>query len=278
MTVGHSPGRAVFRELAVVKYGGSALVGNERALEAFGQDILAVTDAGIGVVVVHGAGPQIDDLATRFGLSPRFLNGLRVTDDSMAEVVQLGLLGVVNPSLVASLCNSGVAAVGLSGLDGAMARAKAIDPSLGRVGAIETFDPRVIIEQVDQGRVPVLASAGLSELGRFLNVNADHFAASVAAALVARWFVMMTDVPGLAWDPLDPSSFLSEVTPAVVGDLRRSGSISAGMIPKTEAAIAGLRAGVGEVRIVDAATPWALSRVIVKGESMGTHVKMGDEQ
>jgi len=270
MTQAVSP--RVSREIAVIKYGGSALVRNGGVLDSFARDLVAVTDQGVAVVVVHGAGPQISDIASRLGLEASFVRGLRVTDDAMAEVVQMGLLGVVNPRLVSALLAVGLSAVGLSGLDGAMAPAEVLDADLGRVGTLKGFDARIVLDQVARARVPVIAGAGVDAAGEFLNVNADLFAGAVAVSLGARWLIMMTDVSGLARDLRDPSSLLEEVTVGQVEQLRLEGSIGAGMIPKTEAACHAAKAGVGEVRLVDAALPEVLSRVIIKGEAVGTRV------
>lgn len=259
----------------VVKYGGNVLDDEEASLASLATDLVLLAHVGIHPVLVHGGGPQIDDLARQLGVDVERRGGLRVTDDAMLEVVRLGLLGVVNPTIVRAV--NQVAGtprgVGLSGVDGGLARARVVEPSLGRVGEVVELRAGLVEALVAHGMIPIVASLAADEEGRELNVNADQFAAALAPALAATKLIFLSNVPGLLADPDDPESLVSELTLGELEGWLSSGSVRGGMVPKLAAARAALEAGVEEVHFVDGREQHALLVELLSDAGVGTMIR-----
>src|SRR3990170_3868590 len=232
-------------EIAVVKIGGSTLGTRDTTL----ADVVALQRRGLRPVVVHGGGALISEWLKAHGVPTRFERGLRVTDERTLEVVVAVRAGLVNKRLVAALTAAGGRAVGLSGADGGLIKARLIDDKLGYVGEVAEVDTRPLLDLIDDGFVPVLAPIavewrGEAPTGQLLNINADTAAGAIAAALAARWLVFLTDVPGIR----DGSGeTLPTLSPSRAEELSAAGVIEGGMIPKVEACLRAAAAGCRSV-------------------------------
>ncbi len=265
--------RSYRNRIVVVKLGGEAL--DDAALASqVAEDIALLSLVGLKVVVVHGGGTQISRAMQQRGIEPRFLGGLRVTDDESMELVQQVLIGEINSGLVRRLNAAGIAAVGMSGIDaGSMTAEKLGGPGgedLGRVGRIVAVDTAYIRSILAGGFVPVVASIAPNVDGVALNVNADAAAASVATAVEAEKLVYVTNVEGLYRDFGDRDSLVSELKTDDLAAL--TPSLSSGMRPKAESALTALGAGVGKVHILDGRVEHALLLEIFTPEGIGTQV------
>ena len=253
-------------QTVVVKLGGRAI--EERREETL-LDIVLLRYVGMNPVVVHGGGPEVTAMSERLGLQPRFVDGLRVTDEATMEVVKMVLTGKVNPDLVAALNRLGAQAVGMSGEDGPTIIAEGQDPALGFVGRVTQVATEPIEALLGRGYIPVLASVGLGYDGHSYNINADTVAAEVAVALRAAKLILLTDVPGV----LRPGG-------EVASELRRSdaegmiarGEVSGGMIPKLRACIRALDS-VPLTHVIDGRLPHALLLELFTEAGVGTMVK-----
>jgi acetylglutamate kinase len=251
----------------VVKYGGAAM--EDPALrESFANDIVLMRFVGMNPVVVHGGGPQISALTTRLGREPRFVGGYRVTTAEDLETVRMVLVGVINKDIVSLINRHGSLAAGLSGEDGALILVHAKDEQLGFVGEIERINPGVVNGLLPD-YIPVIASLGVDEAGQAYNINADEVAAALAEALGADKLVFLTNVEGI----LDvEGKLLRQVSAGDVAELRASGAASAGMLPKLDAALRGIKGGVPRVTIMDGRLEHALLLEIFTDEGVGTMV------
>jgi len=253
----------------VVKIGGAALEDLELR-RRFAEDLILLDWVGIDVVVVHGGGKQISQMLDRLGLEPTFVDGLRVTDEPTLEVVAMVLRGSLNQELVRLVDHLGGRAVGMSGIDGGLARARRVggQPDLGLVGDVTAVD-RGVIDHLIGDFVPIIAPLAVGAEGEILNVNADTFAARLAVALDAEKLVLLTDVPGVKGEG---GELLSTLTDEVAWQLIDGGAISGGMIPKVENALAALADGVRKVHIIDGRLEHALLLEIFTAEGVGTQV------
>ena len=262
----------------VIKYGGNAMV-DESLKRAFAADILFLHQVGLRPVVLHGGGPQISSMLERLGIASEFKGGLRVTTPEVMDVVRMVLTGSVQRELVSLLNESDSAAVGISGEDGGMLRARqrlaTVDGErvdVGLVGDVVDVDPRSIVELLDQGRIPVISSVApvVSDATTVLNVNADTAAAAIAVAVRAQKLIMLTDVEGLYSSWPDKSSLVSRIgvdaLEALLPDL------DSGMIPKLEACPRAVRGGMGQAHIVDGRRPHSILLEIVTDDGVGTVV------
>ena len=266
----------------VVKYGGHAM-GEEAMAEQFGADIALLKQVGINPVVVHGGGPQINLMLKRLAIQSTFIDGLRVTDAAMVEVVEMVLAGTVNKYVAGLITKAGALAVGVSGKDGAMIRARKlrrtkVDPGsriervldLGFVGEPEHVDVRVIHALTGAGLIPVIAPVGVDADGQTYNINADTVAGAVAAALGATRLLMLTDVAGV----LDEAkALIPELTIAEVEKGIGSGMISGGMIPKVETCAEAVRAGVKAAVILDGRLPHVCLLELFTETGIGTLIR-----
>ncbi len=238
--------------IVVVKFGGNAM-GDAEAMASFAQDIVLMRQVGVNPVVVHGGGPMINDLLARLGIKSQFVRGKRVTDQATVEVVEMVLSGLVNKRIVQAINDAGGRAVGLSGKDDDMIVCVADDPELGFVGKPVEMNVQVLRDLFNAGIIPVVApvATGMEENETF-NVNGDTAAGAIAGALKADRLLLLTDVPGVR----DASGeVVTQLSPDEVRGLIAEGTISGGMIPKVETALAAVEAGVRAAVILDGRAP-----------------------
>ena len=266
----------------VVKYGGHAM-GDEALALAFGRDIALLKQVGVNPVVVHGGGPQINAMLQRLAIQSSFVDGLRVTDAAMVEVVEMVLAGTVNKHVAGLINQAGALAVGICGKDGGLIRARKLtrtirDPNsyieraldLGFVGEPEHVDVRVIHALTGAGLIPVIAPVGVGEDGQTYNINADTVAGAIAGALGARRLLMLTDVAGV----LDRErNLVPEMTIADVQARIADGTITGGMIPKVENCVDAVRKGVKGAVILDGRMPHACLLELFKDGGIGTLIR-----
>ena len=255
----------------VIKYGGSAMV-DEDLRGTFADDVAMLHYVGIKPVLVHGGGPQISRAMGQRGIEPQWVEGLRVTDDETLKVVQSTLIGEINPDIVRLINNHGSVATGVSGLDANLFVAEPEDERLGYVGKIKEVNVGLIQGLQDQGYVPVVAPIARGADGRAYNLNADTAAGALASAMNASKLVFLTDVEGLYRDFGDDSSLIGRITTPELRELVASGSASAGMLPKINACISSVDAGVNQVHILDGRIQHSLLLEIFTPEGIGTMV------
>lgn len=258
----------------VVKYGGNAMI-NEEIKDAVMSDIVLLNTIGINVVLVHGGGPEINDMLKRLSIESKFIDGLRYTDDQTVEVVQMVLAGKVNKSLCGLLNQHGGKAVGLCGIDANMIKAKKKSGKvdLGNVGEIVEVNSNVIKDSLANGYIPVVATVGSDDDGKIYNINADTVAAAIATSLGAENLILMTDIKGLLRDKNDENTLIPEVALSEVTALKRQGIISGGMIPKVECCVEAVRSGVKQALIMDGRIPHSILIEILTDEGVGTLFK-----
>jgi acetylglutamate kinase len=266
-------------EIVVVKYGGHAM-GEEEMAKSFARDIVLMEQTAINPVVVHGGGPQIGGMLKRLGIKSEFADGLRITDAATIEVVEMVLAGSINKQIVGFINAAGGKAVGLSGKDGDMVKARKVsrhiaDPNsniekvvdLGFVGEPERVDTMVLDQILGRDLIPVLAPLATSTDGTTYNVNADTFAGAIAGALKAKRLLLLTDVPGV----LDKSKkLIDQLTADEARRLIADGTISGGMIPKVETCLYALEQGVEGVVILDGRVPHAVLLELLTDHGAGT--------
>jgi len=265
----------------VIKYGGHAMV-DEQLKEDFARDITLMKFTGLNPVVVHGGGPQINSVLERMGMDSRFVKGMRLTDEATMDVVEMVLGGKVNKGIVAQINQQGGKAVGLSGKDGGLIRARKlhivhqedkdkppeiIDPGL--VGEVTHVNPGIINTLTQQDFIPIIAPVGAGESGETYNINADLVASSIAIALSAGRLILLTDVDGV----LDASgSLISSIRAENINQMVEEKTISGGMIPKIECALEALKNGVGKVHIINGNKRHALLLELFTDKGIGTEV------
>ena len=263
----------------VVKFGGNAMV--DVALQAgFARDVVLLKLVGMNPVVVHGGGPQIEQLLKRLDIKSEFIQGMRVTDAATMDVVEMVLGGAVNKDIVTLVNQAGGKAVGLTGQDGAFIRAKKmLLPSkdkpaefvdIGQVGEIESIDPGIIHALEEGGFIPVVAPIGVGADGATYNINADLVAGKLAEVLKAEKLVMMTNTPGV----LDEKgALLTGITPRQIDGMLADGTLSGGMLPKISSALDAARNGVKSVHIIDGRVPHALLLEVLTDQGVGTLIR-----
>lgn len=258
----------------VVKYGGNALAGASEhdALALFAEDIVLMHAVGIKPVVVHGGGPQINDMLTKLNIESHFVNGLRVTDEATMGVVQMVLNGQVNPQIVSAINTHGNVAVGLSGEDGRTLQVVQRDAALGFVGEIEKVRPHVVQSLLDDGLIPVLSTVGVDAHGQAFNINADTAAGAIAEALGAEKIIYLTDIAGLRKSVDDPDSLIHKINISELQGLIADGTIAGGMIPKVESCIQAVRGGVKSAHILDGRIAHVLLLELFTDEGVGTMI------
>ena len=258
----------------VIKYGGHAM--DDPALaDLFARDVVLMHLVGMHPVVVHGGGPHITDLMRRLGKEPEFVDGQRVTDAETIDIVRMALVGKVNREVVTSINRHGSFAVGVSGEDAGLIRARPRDERLGFVGAIDEIRPSILLRLVREDLIPVIATIGVGDDGQPYNVNADIVAGAIAAALDAEKLVYLTNVAGLYSDFSDESTLISRVDLDGLEPLEADGALGAGMIPKIESCRQALEGGVRRAHILDGRIPHALLLEFFTREGIGTMIEAG---
>ena len=263
----------------VVKYGGNAMT-DEKLKHCFARDVVLLKLVGMNPVVVHGGGPQIDDLLKRVGKQGQFIQGMRVTDAETMALVEMVLGGQVNKEIVALINQHGGKAVGLTGKDGSFIRARKLlmpnkdNPAdlldIGQVGDITAIDPSLIAFLDSGDFIPVIAPIGVGENGESYNINADVVAGKLAEILKAEKLVLLTNTPGV----LDKDGkLLTGLTPKQIDDLVADGTLSGGMLPKIGSALDAARSGVRNVHIIDGRVEHALLLEILTDHGVGTMIK-----
>jgi len=264
-----------YGKVVVVKYGGNAMI-NEELKQQVMEDIVLLHLVGVKIVLVHGGGPEINDLMQRLGKKAEFVDGLRVTDKETVDIVQMVLAGKVNKSLVNLVEMKGGKAMGISGIDGRLIEAEPKDRRLGYVGNIVKVNIDPVIDLLENDYIPVISTVGCDREGNTYNINGDTAAAFIAGALRAKRLIMMTDIAGILTDKNDPSTLIPELTVSEARGLFDSGIISGGMIPKVNCCIEAIERGVKNVIIMDGCVPHSILMEILTDEGAGTMVK-GDE-
>ncbi|MBE6913501.1 MAG: acetylglutamate kinase [Ruminococcaceae bacterium] len=260
----------------VVKYGGNAMI-NEQLKQQVMEDIVLLWLIGVKIVLVHGGGPEINELMDKLGKKAEFVDGLRVTDKETVDIVQMVLAGKVNKTLVNLLETEGGKAIGLSGMDDRLIEAEMKDEKLGYVGRITNINIQPVSDLLEMGYIPVISTLGCDRQGNTYNINGDTAAAHIAGALGAERLIMMTDIAGLLRDRDDPSTLIPELTVAEATALQAEGIISGGMIPKVECCIEAIREGVKNVVIMDGRVPHSILMELLTDEGAGTMVTGGTD-
>lgn len=273
--------RNFYGKTFVIKYGGAAQVKDDLK-EYFAKDIAMLNFIGIRTAVVHGGGPKITAYMEKMGKTPTFVHGQRVTDKETMDIVEMVLGGLVNKEIVSLIASHGGKAVGLSGKDGGLIKAKKklipkssgtgtdelID--IGLVGEVTDVDPQIIISLQKEGFIPVISPVGVGPKGETLNINADYVAASVASALTAEKLILLTDVPGL----IDAhGAIFSTLRKQQIKKLIDNGTISGGMLPKVQACLRAIEGGVRKTHIIDGRVPHCLLLEIFTKEGIGTEIQ-----
>ena len=263
-------------ETVVVKYGGNAMIDDDLK-HAFAEDIVFLRRVGLKPVVVHGGGPQINSMLERLGITSEFRGGLRVTTSEAMDVVRMVLVGQVGRELVGLINAHSPFAVGMSGEDGGLLRARrrglvegGEEIDLGFVGDVDSVDPSALLDLIEAGRIPVVATVAPGPDGQIYNVNADTAASALALALGAKRLVMLTDVAGLYANYPDESTIISSITPEEVRQLMPG--LTSGMVPKMEACARAVEGGVRSATIIDGRVPHCLLLEIFTDDGVGTMV------
>ncbi len=258
-------------KIVVVKYGGNAMT-NEELKNAVMSDIVLLSLVGVKVVLVHGGGPEINDMLKKVGIESKFINGLRYTDEATVDIVKMVLAGKVNKELVSHLTRHKGRAVGLCGIDGQMIMAHKMEGEvdLGFVGEIDSINTTTITDALENGYVPVIATVACGEDGQTYNINADTAAARIAAELGAENLILMTDISGLLRDKDDVNTLIPAVQVSEVPFMKRQGIISGGMIPKIDCCVEAVRRGVKKTCIIDGRIPHSILIELLSNEGIGT--------
>jgi acetylglutamate kinase len=273
--------RRFWEKIVVVKYGGNALHGAEGqdpenpgdALASFAEDVVLMRAVGMLPVVVHGGGPQIGELMARLGKEAEFRNGLRVTDADTLDIARMVLVGKVNRDIVSAINVHGPIAVGMSGEDANLITAAPRHADLGFVGNVSLVDPTMLERLLAEGLIPVVATIGADESGQAYNINADTVAGALAEALQAEKLIFLTDIEGLRVVADDPETVIHQASPDVIDEIVRDGGVQGGMVPKVEACVNAVRAGVGQAHILDGRVPHALLLELFTDSGVGTMVR-----
>ncbi len=263
----------------VVKYGGNAMT-DERLKHSFARDVVLLKLVGMNPVVVHGGGPQIDDMLARVGKKGVFVQGMRVTDHETMDIVEMVLGGLVNKNIVSLINQHGGRAIGLTGKDGSFIRARKLRMAqggqagemldIGQVGEIESIDPEVISLLESREFIPVVAPIGVGPEGDAYNINADLVAGKLAVVLRAEKLILLTNTPGV----LDQGGkLLTGLTPREVDALISDGTLQGGMLPKIDAALDAAKSGVNSVHIIDGRVENAVLLEVLTDQGVGTLIR-----
>lgn len=257
---------------------------NEKIMENTIKDILLLYFVGIKPIVIHGGGPEISEKMEKLGLKPKFVDGLRITDEETLEVVQMVLDGKINSKIVSTFIKNGGKAVGISAKDGLLVVAKKktikkrvggeeVELDLGYVGESEFVNPDILRILVDNNFIPVVSPIAADKEGRVFNLNADIVAGHIAGAVKAKKLIMLTDVPGLLENSDDPASLISRINLSDLEKMLGEGRIMGGMIPKVESVIVALKEGVEKAHIIDGSKEHSILIELFTKEGIGTMVE-----
>ena len=267
------------RKIIVVKYGGSAMVDEELKRNVI-KDVVLLKLVGFKPIIVHGGGKEISRWVGKVGMEPRFINGLRVTDEDTMEVAEM-VLNKVNKELVSMIESLGVRGVGISGKDGGLLKVdrKLSDgQDIGYVGNIRQVNPKVLYDLLEKDFLPVVCPIGMDDAFHSYNINADDAASAIAEAMNAEKLAFLTDIEGVYADKDDPSSLISELTLAGAAKLIAEGHVGGGMIPKLQNCIDAINNGVSRVHILDGRIPHCLLLEIFTNKGIGTAILKNEEE
>lgn len=272
--------RNFYGKTFIIKYGGSAQI-KEDLKNAFAQDVVLLNYIGIHPVIVHGGGQKISSIMEKMGKRPEFIQGQRFTDKETMDIVEMVLGGLINKEIVSLINSHGGKAVGLSGKDGGLIKAKkkllktATEKgkrktiNLGFVGDVTDVDTQILISLKKDGFIPIISPIGVSKEGETLNINADSVSASVASALKAEKLILLTDVPGVKDKQ---GNIISTLTHQQINRLIKEGTIAGGMLPKVQACLEAIRDGVSKTHIIDGRIPHCLLLEIFTQKGIGTEI------
>ncbi|MCD8198488.1 MAG: acetylglutamate kinase [Lachnospiraceae bacterium] len=264
------------RKIIVVKYGGSAMV-DENLKKSVISDVTLLKLVGFKPIIVHGGGKEISKWVGKVGMEPRFVNGLRVTDEATMEIAEM-VLGRVNKSLVTMVQELGVKAVGISGKDGGLLKVhkKYSDgQDIGYVGEIEEVNPKILYDLLEKDFLPIVCPIGLDEHFETYNINADDAACAIARSVKANKLAFLTDIEGVYRDFGDKDSLISEISASEARELISGGTIGGGMLPKLANCIDAIEAGVSRVHIIDGRIPHSVLMEVFSNRGVGTAI-LGD--
>ncbi|MGN1266742.1 MAG: acetylglutamate kinase [Dorea sp.] len=267
------------RRVIVVKYGGSAMIDDELKEHVI-QDVTLLKLVGFKPIIVHGGGKEISKWVSKVGMEPRFVNGLRVTDEDTMELAEM-VLGKVNKNLVQLVEKLGVRAIGLSGKDGKLLTVNkklADGEDIGYVGEVKEVNARVLYDLIEKDFLPIICPIGLGEDNNTYNINADDAACAIARAMRAEKLAFLTDIEGVYKDPKDPSTRISSLTVSEAKELMKGGFIGGGMLPKIHNCIEAIEHGVSKVHILDGRIPHCLLLEIFTNKGIGTAILNDAEQ
>lgn len=266
------------RKVIVVKYGGSAMVDEDLKKRVI-QDVTLLKLVGFKPIIVHGGGKEISQMVAKVGKEPKFINGLRVTDEETLEIAEM-VLGKVNKSLVQLVESLGVRAIGISGKDGALLKVKkklSEGQDIGFVGEVTEVNTDILYDLLEKDFLPIVCPIGLDDEFQGYNINADDAACAIASAMNAEKLAFLTDIEGVYKDPKDPETLISELTIAEAQGLMADGYIGGGMLPKLQNCIDAIHQGVDRVHILDGRIPHCLLLEIFTNKGIGTAILKDDE-
>lgn len=261
-------------KIVVIKYGGNAMINEELKMNVI-TDVVLLSEIGVKVILVHGGGPEINETLKKIGKEAKFINGLRYTDEETIDIVQMVLAGKTNKDLVKLIMQKGGNATGISGIDNMLIEAEKYESEddLGYVGAVKSIHPHIIMDMLDKGYIPVVASVGMDKDGHTFNVNADTAAAEIASAVGAENMILVSDIPGLLEDKNDENTLLPLVHVYEVNSLMKKGIISGGMIPKVDCCVRAIRQNVKKAVIIDGRIPHSILIEMLSKDGIGTMFK-----
>ena len=267
------------RRIIVVKYGGSAMLDEELKQRVI-QDVTLLKLVGFKPIIVHGGGKEISRWVGKVGMEPQFINGLRVTDETTMELVEM-VLGKVNKSLVQLVEGLGVRAIGISGKDGKLLtvdKKYSNGEDIGFVGDVKAVNTSILYDLLEKDFLPIICPVGLDEENNTYNINADDAACAIAKAMKAEKLAFLTDIEGVYKDPKDPSTLISELTVSAAHQLMEDGYVGGGMLPKLNNCIDAIENGVSRVHILDGRIPHCLLLEIFTNKGIGTAILNDDSQ
>lgn len=258
-------------KIIVIKYGGNAMLSEELKNDVI-EDIVLLSAIGIKVVMVHGGGPEINEMLDKLSIASKFVDGLRYTDQDTMNVVQMILAGQINKNLVSMISMIGGKAIGISGMDAGLIQVKKRDGDYGFVGDIVEIREDAILDLLSTGYIPVVAGLGVDDMGQSYNINADTVAAAIAVKLNAENMVLISNVPGVLQDPSDENSLIPVIRLCEVDGLIENGTLSGGMLPKIECLCECVKSGVNKSVLIDGRISHSLLIEILSDEGIGTMV------